>query len=92
MYLVDGCGVLHHRRCGSASHLGVQLGVPTIGVAKQLLAVDGLQEWLVVKELRNALAQVCTAVRSSVPGGAGVHFVEFRNSSQQHTTGGTDTA
>lgn len=40
--LVDGCGVLHPRRCGSASQLGLAVGVPTIGVAKNLLAVEGL--------------------------------------------------
>ncbi|GAB4813929.1 hypothetical protein N2152v2_000975 [Parachlorella kessleri] len=40
--LVDGFGVLHPRRLGSASQLGVLAGVATIGVAKNLLAVDGL--------------------------------------------------
>ena len=40
--MVDGNGVLHPRRCGLASHLGVVLDVPTIGVGKKLLQVDGL--------------------------------------------------
>ncbi len=39
--LVDGCGILHPRQCGSACHLGVTVGVPSIGVAKNLLAVEG---------------------------------------------------
>ncbi len=35
--LVDGTGILHHRRAGIASHLGVVASSPTIGVTKKLL-------------------------------------------------------
>ncbi len=38
--LVDGNGILHPRRMGMASHLGVVLDVPTIGVAKNLMMGD----------------------------------------------------
>ena len=55
--LIDGFGVLHHRRCGSASHLGVETGYATIGVGKHLLQIDGLEEWLVLRDLRMALAR-----------------------------------
>ncbi|XP_053308836.1 endonuclease V [Spea bombifrons] len=41
--LVDGNGILHHRGFGVACHLGVLTGLPCIGVAKNLLQVDGLE-------------------------------------------------
>jgi deoxyinosine 3'endonuclease (endonuclease V) len=45
--MVDGNGVLHPRRCGLASHLGVVCDVPTIGIGKNLLHVDGLDKTVV---------------------------------------------
>ncbi|MCS7123976.1 MAG: endonuclease V [Candidatus Bathyarchaeota archaeon] len=40
IFLVDGQGIAHPYRCGFASHLGVVLGKPTIGVAKSRLTGD----------------------------------------------------
>lgn len=35
--MIDGNGILHPRRIGIASHVGLELDVPTMGVAKRLL-------------------------------------------------------
>jgi deoxyribonuclease V len=44
--MVDGSGILHHRRAGIASHLGVVASIPTVGVTKKLLCgsvdIDGM--------------------------------------------------
>lgn len=53
--LVDGSGVLHPRGMGIASHLGVLLGRPTIGVSKKLLCGDCDSEGLQPGESRPIL-------------------------------------
>ncbi|MBT0159613.1 endonuclease V [Candidatus Bathyarchaeota archaeon A05DMB-2] len=37
VFLVDGHGMAHPYRCGFASHLGLAVGKPTVGVAKEKL-------------------------------------------------------
>ncbi|KAL4450544.1 hypothetical protein ABPG77_000900 [Micractinium sp. CCAP 211/92] len=64
LLLVDGTGVLHPRRCGSASHLGVLSGLPTVGVAKTLLQVDGLPG---EREVRAAVAAALDAQAQLAP-------------------------
>lgn len=39
---VDGNGLFHYREFGLACHLGVQSGLPCVGVAKNLLQVEGV--------------------------------------------------
>lgn len=41
---VDGCGRYHPRFCGSATQIGVELDICTIGVSKSFLQLDGLVE------------------------------------------------
>ncbi|ESN97619.1 hypothetical protein HELRODRAFT_85315 [Helobdella robusta] len=42
--MVDGNGVLHKKNFGLACHIGVMLDLPTIGVAKKLSNVDGIEK------------------------------------------------
>ena len=35
--IIDGHGILHPRKCGLASYVGITIDKPTIGVAKNLL-------------------------------------------------------
>ncbi|KAK3269448.1 hypothetical protein CYMTET_22109 [Cymbomonas tetramitiformis] len=41
---LDGNGILHPHGFGLASHLGVLASIPTIGVGKTIMDIDGLHE------------------------------------------------
>jgi endonuclease V len=65
--LVDGCGVLHPKGCGSACHVGVLEGLPSIGVAKNLLVVDGLNRQAIEGELQLTPASASAHLRQGAP-------------------------
>ena len=55
--LLDGNGILHHRGCGIASHIGLVMNMPCISVSKTLICMDGMYE----KEIKNIMkGVVCT--------------------------------
>lgn len=53
--LVDGNGILHPRRAGIATHLGVLLDLPTVGVAKGHLCGEVNTEGMTIGEWRPVL-------------------------------------
>ncbi len=41
--MVDGAGINHPRRAGIATHIGVALDMPTIGITKKILCGEGIE-------------------------------------------------
>ena len=75
VFLIDGFGQLHPRRCGSATHLGVVANIPTAGVAKDMLHLEGLTDKGARQAVKRAQAtlgnspgQACTLLLSSDKG------------------------
>lgn len=67
LILIDGQGRAHPRRCGIACHVGLELGIPTIGVAKSILTgrFDALgEERGSTAELRSRKEVVGMALRT----------------------------
>lgn len=56
LIFVDGNGYLHPRGFGLACHLGVLTGIPTIGVGKTLMHVDGLT----IDKVKGQFKKTCT--------------------------------
>jgi len=53
--MVDGFGILHPRGAGSASQLGYEFDLPSVGVGKTLLYLDGLNE----KAIKRQCQETC---------------------------------
>jgi endonuclease V len=52
---IDGFGILHPREFGSASQLGLELDIPTVGIAKTMMCIDGLIE----KQIKTNFKRKC---------------------------------
>ena len=61
--MVDGFGILHYREFGSASHIGLETGIPSIGVAKTLLCIFGFDEYIIKSKFR----ENCKNTGDSIP-------------------------
>lgn len=55
--LVDGNGAFHPRRCGCATHVGISVGIPTVGIAKKVMHVGDINmktAWKLSQKLKKA--------------------------------------
>lgn len=77
---INGNGYFHPRRCGVATHVGIELDVPTIGVTKNFFQMEGLAMTPVrweFKETCKELDDWMPIISKEVPGdilGAGVNM------------------
>lgn len=69
LIFVDGFGILHPRKCGSASQLGLMTGIPTIGVAKNILHVGEIER-RVINDAVADLERIALKVDDEICGAA----------------------
>jgi deoxyribonuclease V len=69
VFLADGQGIAHPYRCGFASHLGLAIGKPTIGVAKSRLIgkPTDMGESVFLVENGQIIGSVITTKKDSKP-------------------------
>lgn len=60
--MIDGFGVLHERKFGCACQIGVELNIPTIGIGKTLMCIDGLDE----KQVKQNFISHCKTKSDSI--------------------------
>lgn len=84
--LVDGSGLLHHRSFGSACHFGLVNDIPTVGVAKNPLAIDGLTLERVRMLARGDKTRNASETGSTE--GVGREDMRNRNANQGRCSGG----
>lgn len=59
--MVDGNGILHPRQCGTACHIALVTGLPTVGVAKNLHLVEQLGEKFSRDDVKKRFANLTEA-------------------------------
>jgi deoxyribonuclease V len=71
VFLVDGQGIMHPYRLGFASHLGIVLGKPTIGVAKNPLVGEvgefGEGDWAPIMDKEEVVGVVLVTKKETTP-------------------------
>ena len=58
---MDGNGVLHPRQCGIACHIGVDTGLPTVGVAKNLHQIQEYGDQFTRESVKHRLSKLSQA-------------------------------
>uniref|UniRef100_A0A7S0G3K5 Endonuclease V n=1 Tax=Rhodosorus marinus TaxID=101924 RepID=A0A7S0G3K5_9RHOD len=76
LLLLDGNGILHPRKCGLATHVGVLFDLPTIGCAKKLFRIDGIDENFVRSNLGTHKGRFYIDGESGTRWGAAINAAE----------------